>query len=101
MVIGVILWGGYMDDPRSEVEKAAAFDPMPLHAHFLDDPYPGYRLLRDLDPVHRCQEGSYFLTRYDDLSEVYKGAEFCSDKTRKFQPKYGTDIPLYQHHHRR
>jgi hypothetical protein len=80
MVNGVALWGGYMEDPHSEVEKAVAFDPMPLHAHFLDDPYPGYRPLRDLDPIHHCQDGSYFLTRYDNLSVIYKGAVFCSDK---------------------
>jgi hypothetical protein len=78
MVNGGTLWGGYMDDPRSQVEKAAAFYPMPLHAHFLDHSYADYRLLQDIDPVHRCQDGSYLLTRYDDLSEVYKGAEFCS-----------------------
>ncbi len=87
-----------MDDPRSGTEKVSAFDPLSLHANFLDDPYPTYKLLCELDPVHRCPDGSYFLTRYDDLAEVYKGPEFSSDKTREFGPKYGTDSPLYQHH---
>jgi len=65
-------WGGNMDDPRSDAEKAAAFDPLSLHPRFLDNPYPTYKLLRELDPVHRCPDGSYFLTCYDDLSTVYK-----------------------------
>ena len=65
---------------------------------FLENPYPAYRLLRENDPVHLCPDGSYFLTRYDDLSDVYKGDAFSSDKTREFGPKYGTDSPLYLHH---
>ena len=98
MVDGITPWGGNIDDPRSDAKKVAAFDPLSLHANFLDDPYPTYKLLRELDPVHRCPDGSYFLTRYDDLAEVYKGADFSSDKAREFGPKYGTDSPLYQHH---
>ncbi len=91
-------WGGNKGDRRSDAEKAAAFDPLALHPDFLADPYPAYRLLRENDPVHRCPDGSYFLTRYDDLAAVYKGAEFSSDKRREFGPKYGADSPLYQHH---
>lgn len=91
-------WGGDTNDPRRPEEKASAFDPLALHPDFLDNPYPAYKLLRELDPVHRCTDGSYFLTRYDDLADVYKGAQFSSDKTREFAPKYGTDSPLYQHH---
>jgi len=91
-------WGGNSSDPRSDAEKAAAFDPLSLHPDFLDNPYPAYRLLRENDPVHLCPDGSYFLTRHADLSDVYKGTEFSSDKTREFGPKYGTDSPLYLHH---
>ena len=82
-------------------------DPMPIrrqhsircrwHPDFLDNPYPAYRLLRENDPVHLRPDGSYSLTRYDDLSDVYKGNAFSSDKTRDFGPKYGTDSPLYLH----
>ncbi len=87
-----------MADPRTDTAKAAAFDPLSLHADFLDDPFPVYRLLREYDPVHQCPDGSYFLTRYDDIIEVYKGEEFSSDKKREFGPKFGTDSPLYRHH---
>ena len=79
-------------------EVAATFDPLDLPASFYDDPFPTYHALRRRDPVHRCSDGSYFLTRYDDLVAVYKDAKrFSSDKKKEFGPKYGA-TPLYEHH---
>jgi cytochrome P450 len=44
------------------------------------------------------KNGSYFLTRYDDVMAVYKNPKaFSSDKQAEFGPKYG-DSPLYRHH---
>jgi cytochrome P450 len=77
---------------------AAAFDLNRLDRAFLDDPYPTYRALQEREPVHRMPDGSYFLTRYDDLVEVYRDARtWSSDKTVQFKPKFG-DSPLYEHH---
>ena len=77
---------------------AAGFDLKALPAGFLDDPYPWYHRLRRHDPVHRCPDGSYFLTRYDDLAAIYRDVRrFSSDKKVEFRPKYG-DSPLYRHH---
>jgi cytochrome P450 len=77
---------------------AAAFDLNRLDRAFLDDPYPTYRALQAREPVHRMPDGSYFLTRYDDLVEVYRDAKtWGSDKTVQFKPKFG-DSPLYEHH---
>jgi cytochrome P450 len=77
---------------------AAAFDLNRLDRAFLDDPYPTYNALRAREPVHRMPDGSYFLTRYDDLVEVYHDAKtWGSDKTVQFKPKFG-DSPLYEHH---
>ena len=39
---------------------------------FLDDPYPTYAALRAHAPVHRLPDGSFFLTRYDDIAHVYR-----------------------------
>ena len=37
----------------------------------MDDPYPYYRALRDLDPVHHNPDIDYwFLSRYDDVAEL-------------------------------
>lgn len=85
----------------SEAEQravVAAFDLRALGRDFLDDPYPLYHLLRRFDPVRRMPDGSYFLTRYDDLQAVYRdNKRFSSDKKIEFKPKFG-DTPLYRHH---
>ena len=42
--------------------------------------------------------GSWFLTRYDDLISAYKNTKlFSSDKKKEFAPKYGDSL-LYEHH---
>lgn len=77
---------------------ALAFDLRALPDEFYDDPFPTYHALRRWDPVHRCPDGSYFLTRYDDVTAVYQDhARFSSDKRVEFAPKFG-DSPLYEHH---
>src|SRR4029453_7297948 len=82
----------------SDGELAAAFDLKHLNQAFLDDPYPTYRALRENDPVHLMPDGSYFLTRYDDLVDVYRDARtWSSDKKIDFRPNFGDSL-LYEHH---
>jgi len=77
---------------------AESFDIEKLTPEFYADPYPTYRALREHAPVKRMANGSYFLTRYDDLLAAYKNtAAFSSDKKKEFTPKYGAS-PLYEHH---
>src|SRR6202045_3916347 len=79
-------------------ELAAHFDIEKLTPEFYADPYPTYRALRENEPVKRLPNGSYFLTRYDDLITAYKSTKlFSSDKKREFAPKYGDSL-LYEHH---
>jgi cytochrome P450 len=79
-------------------ELAADFDIEKLTPEFYADPYPIYRALRENEPVKRLPNGSYFLTRYDDLVSAYKNTKlFSSDKRREFAPKYGDSL-LYEHH---
>jgi cytochrome P450 len=79
-------------------ELAADFDIEKLTAEFYADPYPTYRALREHEPVKRMPNGSYFLTRYDDLLTAYKNTKaFSSDKKKEFAPKYGASL-LYEHH---
>jgi cytochrome P450 len=81
-----------------ERAAALAFDLRALPDEFYEDPYPAYHGLRRWDPVHRCPDGSYFLTRYDDVVSVYQDHQrFSSDKRVEFAPKFG-DSPLYEHH---
>jgi cytochrome P450 len=77
---------------------AADFNIEKLTPEFYADPYPVYRALRETEPVKRMPNGSYFLTRYDDLVAIYKNTrQFSSDKKREFKPKYGDSL-LYEHH---
>jgi len=77
---------------------AETFELSHLPTGFHDNPYPIYRALREHVPVKRMSDGSYFLTRYDDLVSIYKNPKsFSSDKKLEFKPKYG-DSPLYEHH---
>src|SRR3954452_23328254 len=87
---------GSMDgDARDLAEN---FDIEKLTPEFYADPYPTYRALREHAPVKRLPNGSYFLTRYDDIIGVYQSTKrFSSDKKKEFLPKYG-DSPLYEHH---
>jgi cytochrome P450 len=79
-------------------ELAASFDLEKLTGEFYADPYPTYRALREHEPVKRMPNGSWFLTRYDDLVGAYKSTKlFSSDKKREFLPKYGDSL-LYEHH---
>ena len=77
---------------------AETFELSHLPSGFHNIPYPIYRALREHAPVKRMRDGSYFLTRYDDLVAIYKNPKsFSSDKKLEFKPKYG-DSPLYEHH---
>lgn len=77
---------------------AAQFDLEHLPRDFYDNPFPYYQALRQHEPVKRMRNGSYFLTRYDDLVAVYKNQKsFSSDKKLEFRAKYGDSL-LYEHH---
>jgi cytochrome P450 len=79
-------------------ELASRFDIQELSEDFYADPYPVYRALREYEPIKRMRNGTYFLTRYEDIVAVYKNTKaFSSDKKIEFKPKYG-DKPLYEHH---
>jgi cytochrome P450 len=79
-------------------ELAARFDLERLTPEFYADPYPTYRALREHEPVKRMPNGSWFLTRYDDLIGAYKSTKsFSSDKKKEFAPKYGDSL-LFEHH---
>jgi cytochrome P450 len=83
---------------QGAAKLAEAFDLARLDRAFLDDPYPTYRALREHDPVHRMPDGSVFLTRYDDLVEVYRDTKtWSSDKKIQFRPNFGDSL-LYEHH---
>src|SRR5512139_424368 len=75
------------------------FDPRKLDEAYYRDPFPVYAALRRHAPVHRCPDGSWFLTRYADINAVYRNPRlYSSDKRLQFAPVFGEQAPLYQHH---
>ena len=89
---------GAMSAARAQ-EIAATFDLRALPPDFYANPYPVYDVLRDSSPIHRMPDGSYFLTRHADLVAVYRDAQsFSSDKKVEFEPKYGAQSALFEHH---
>ena len=81
----------------SDRDTALAFDYQKIDKAYLDDPFPTYRALREHDPVHRNPDGTYFLTRYEDVVLAMRHPAMSSDKTVDFKPRFG-DGPLYTHH---
>ena len=86
------------DARKLDANWAAAFDPTRLPSGYFDNPYPYLEALRSHAPVHRCPDGSIYLTRHADLFAVYRDPRrFSSDKKEQFKPLLG-DSPLYEHH---
>ena len=79
--------------------ETSSFDLLHVPTGYTDDPYPYLAALRERSPVHRNPDGSYVLTRYDDIVTTYRDpAVWSSDKRADFAPKFGVDAPLYEHH---
>ena len=57
---------------------------------FIDNVYKYYKLLREKSPIHRNPDGSYVLTTYKDLVNVYRNFKiWSSDKKTEFGAKFG------------
>src|SRR5215468_2557087 len=84
--------------PTTTREIAAGFDLKALPSAFYVDPFPYYKALREHEPAKRLPDGSWLLTRYDDILPVYRDHKaFSSDKKKEFGPKFGPS-PLLEHH---
>lgn len=79
------------------IRIAQGFDLNAIDQGFIDAPYPTLQALRSHDPVHRNPDGSVFLTRYDDVRQVYQSRATSSDKKVAFGKQFGA-CPLYTHH---
>ena len=65
---------------------------------YLEDPYRFLALLREKSPVFRNPDGTYVLTRYQDMEKIYRDPELWrSGKKQAFAQKFGNS-PLYEHH---
>ncbi|TMH57468.1 MAG: cytochrome P450, partial [Betaproteobacteria bacterium] len=84
--------------PERAYDIARGFDLRSLSPDFYADPYPYYHALRQHAPIKAMPDGSWLLTRYDDILPVYRDHKACSsDKKKEFGPKFGPS-PLLEHH---
>jgi cytochrome P450 len=71
------------------VQTGVAFNP--LTPEFRDDPYPCYRRLREIDPIHRSKLfGGSIVTRYRDIEAILRDPRFGSDD--RTRPTYQKNV---------
>src|SRR5689334_21532867 len=59
--------------PSCRLRRLRAMEPIDVYDQaFLADPYPTYARLRDEDPVHRVGDGTWLLSRYEDVTRVVR-----------------------------
>ena len=73
------------------------FDLNGIDQSFIENPFPTLKALREQAPVHRNPDGSFYLTRYDDVLKTYQSRAMLSDKKVEFGKKFG-QCPLFVHH---
>jgi hypothetical protein len=73
-----------------------AYDP--ADPFFLDDPYPYYRWLRDVEPVHRhAASGAYLLSRFEDVWEATSNWEAFSSESPVTASKHFASMDPPEH----
>ena len=83
---------------RNDQQLVEFFDPRNFTPAFYDNPYPTFRALRHVSPVHQCPDGTVFFSRHRDLNRIYRDPKtFSSSKEAQFLPLFGIS-PLYEHH---
>jgi cytochrome P450 len=53
----------------------------PFEPGFTDDPYPRYRRLREVDPIHDHPLGFWILTRHEDVSALLRSGLSVEDRS--------------------
>ena len=76
----------------------ANFDLMALPTDYVPEAHRYFAALPRGSPIHPNNDGSFILTRYNDLVTAYRDPSvWSSDKKAAFGPKFGNS-PLFEHH---
>jgi cytochrome P450 len=78
----------------NEHVQTAKTEPLfnPLAPEFIRDPYPFYERLRNTDPMHVTQFGSYVASRHAEASLVMRDKRFGKDYVERTTRRYGPQI---------
>lgn len=87
---------GFGNDPKQR-ELAKKFNLFAIPQDFLSDPYRWFTILRNEDPIHKNEDGSILISRYEDVMAVWRNPENVVDKSDQFKTKFG-EGPLLEHH---
>jgi cytochrome P450 len=87
-----------MAETHMRAVDLAGFDMMKLPPDYVENAYGYFAALREDSPLHPNSDGSFVISRYDDLVSVYRNPKvWSSDKKAEFKPKFGDSL-LYEHH---
>jgi len=75
----------------NEHVQTATTEPLfnPLAPEFIRDPYPHYARLRDTDPMHQTEFGSFVASRHAEASLVLRDKRFGKDFAERTIRRYG------------
>ena len=76
-----------------------SFDLTNVDAAFQHDPYPTYRHLRDHAPLHQNADGTYVVTRWQDVHDVLTSSQTSVDKSEDYRRTIGEGPILEAHLH--
>lgn len=76
---------------------AVAFNMFAVPDGYIEAPHIWFRMLRDDDPVHLNSDGSFLITRYEDVRKVWRDLTTIVDKSEQFLSRFGQG-PLLEHH---
>jgi cytochrome P450 len=95
--MGTSIVGGRAEAPDGWAEDPHSFDLLKIDERFVTDPFPTYARLQDESPIHRNSDGTYFLTRYDDVAWILAERRVTSDKSLELTKVFGQS-PLLEHY---
>lgn len=79
-----------MAAPAHELSAAIkSFDLLKVDDEFRRNPYPAYKFLRDEAPLSRNSDGTYVVTRFDDVADVLGSADTSTDKSAELRRSMG------------
>jgi cytochrome P450 len=78
----------------NEHAQTATSEPLfnPLAPEFIRDPYPSYKRLRAIDPMHVTQYGAFLASRHAEASLVLRDKRFGKDFVDRTIRRYGPKI---------
>jgi cytochrome P450 len=71
----------------------------PMSPEVIADPYPYYRRLREIDPVHRSPLGFFVASRHADVAHILRDKRFGKDFIGRMTRRFGKEVmdePVYR-----